>query len=288
MVPYIYSDSGVLTVFVVNKSYQIKREDENFQKVFDQVTGDTDIDTLIHLLQPEKKIESFVHNDIVIRDGVLFYKGYPVNSSLTKRVIQMVIEKVNAEPLVSFLGNLMQNPSQRAIMELYDFLQHRALPITPDGYFIGYKAVRHDYTSKTAGPGGEHLDNSIGKLVEIQRWLVDDNRDQGCSHGLHVGTIDYAKSFANSDDKIIIVKVNPKDVVSVPLDSNCEKLRCCSYLVLADYIEDITASIYPPPEDDDDWDDDEYDDGYDDDDDGDDDYEEDSVGTNIIKNLEQV
>ncbi len=286
MVPYIYSDKGILTVFLGGKNYQISNTSENFKRVFDEVLSeDTDEAQLISLLDFKKKTETFVHNDISIRDGVLFYKTIAVNNSLTNRIVKMIEENIPAATLVNFLENLFLNPSRTSIMELYDFLQHRALPITPDGCFLAYKAVRHNYTSKTASPSGEFLDNSIGKCVQVERWYVDDNRREGCSYGLHAGTIEYAKSFANSDDRIVLVKVNPKDVVSVPLDSGCQKLRCCGYLVLSDYVEDITSSVYPPPEDDPyDDDDDEDDDWYDSDEDEWDD-EEDSVETKIVKRL---
>ena len=36
--------------------------------------------------------------------------------------------------------------------------------------------------------------------------------------------------------KVVIVKVNPKDVVSVPHDCNCQKLRTCAYTVVAEHI----------------------------------------------------
>jgi hypothetical protein len=47
-----------------------------------------------------------------------------------------------------------------------------------------------------------------------------------------VGSEEYATSFGQ---RTVIVKVNPRDVVSVPLDCDCQKMRVCEYEVTADY-----------------------------------------------------
>jgi hypothetical protein len=132
------------------------------------------------------------------------------------------------------LENLMSNPSARAISELYDFLEHRALPITEDGYFLAYKSVRSDFKDKYSGT----IDNSVGKTVEFPRNKVDDDRAHECSYGLHVGALAYSGPggwYNSASDKVVIVKVNPKDAVSVPQDHNAQKLRVCKYEVVSLY-----------------------------------------------------
>ena len=75
----------------------------------------------------------------------------------------------------------------------------------------------------------------------MTRFGVDDDRNNGCSSGLHAGTLDYVQSygsFCEDDhltDRCIIVKINPEDVVSVPLDCECQKLRTTSYEVVKLY-----------------------------------------------------
>jgi hypothetical protein len=68
----------------------------------------------------------------------------------------------------------------------------------------------------------------------MARSLVDDNRDVACSVGLHVGNHHYASTFLGGGSKLLTVKVNPRDVVSVPSDSNDEKIRACRFTVLED------------------------------------------------------
>ena len=56
-------------------------------------------------------------------------------------------------------------------------------------------------------------------------------------YGLHAGALNYVASYGSveSNDRIVIVKINPADVVSVPSDCNCEKLRTCRYEVVGEY-----------------------------------------------------
>jgi hypothetical protein len=45
-----------------------------------------------------------------------------------------------------------------------------------------------------------------------------------------VGSWDYSSTF--SGDTLLLVKVNPKDVVSIPADHSGQKLRSCAYTIL--------------------------------------------------------
>ena len=49
--------------------------------------------------------------------------------------------------------------------------------------------------------------------------------------GLHVGTFDYAQGWGRNG-KVLEVRVNPRDIVSVPHRLRAQKLRCCRYRVV--------------------------------------------------------
>jgi hypothetical protein len=134
------------------------------------------------------------------------------------------------EPLVAFMENLMTNPSKRAVDELYGFLEKNSLPITPDGHFLAYKKVRQNYFDCHTGK----MDNSVGKVVEMERNEVDDNKDQTCSAGLHFCSQEYLPHFGGGDSRVVIVKINPRDVVSIPVDYNNAKGRACRYEVIGE------------------------------------------------------
>jgi hypothetical protein len=145
----------------------------------------------------------------------------------------MVDEGVSVQPLVNFMGNLMENPSKVAVDELYLFLESCKSPITEDGYFIAYKIVRNDYMDVYSGK----FNNARGVTVSMERNEVDDNRNNTCSQGLHFCSRGYLNSYSSHDretDRCMLVKINPADVVSIPSDYNNAKGRTWRYEVVGE------------------------------------------------------
>jgi hypothetical protein len=142
--------------------------------------------------------------------------------------------------LFKFILKLNLNPSKRAVDELYTFLDHKNLPITENGNFMAYKAVRADYTDKYSGK----FLNTIDSVLEMPRNKVDDDKNIGCSYGFHAGTVEYAKDFMDRDGHLMLVEINPADVVSIPTDCQFQKLRTCKYKVVDEYQIDLTDPVY--------------------------------------------
>jgi hypothetical protein len=138
---------------------------------------------------------------------------------------------IRTDAVRRFLNRLTLNPNPKSVQMLLRFLQHHHLPLTEDGHFLSYKAVTHDYFDKYTGT----LDNTPGKFVEIPRNEVEYDPNKGCSHGLHSGTWEYAAEYAVGDDRLVLIKTDPFHVVSVPHDSNHQKLRQSKYFVYGDY-----------------------------------------------------
>jgi hypothetical protein len=156
-------------------------------------------------------------------------------------MIQMLQEGFPIEPMVNFMENLYKNPSHRAVTELYGFLEKNALPITPDGHFLAYKKVRTNYLDVHSGT----MDNSIGKIVEMERHEVNDNKDETCSTGLHFCGMSYLSCFGG--ERTVIVKINPADVVSIPSDYNDAKGRACRYEVIGEVDADKANQAFTRP-----------------------------------------
>jgi hypothetical protein len=156
-------------------------------------------------------------------------------------MIQMLQEGFSVEPMVNFMENLYKNPSHRAVTELYGFLEKNNLPITPDGYFLAYKKVRGDYKDCHTGT----MDNSVGQVVEMERYEVNDNKDQTCSTGLHFCGQSYLSHFGG--ERTVIVKINPADVVSIPSDYNEAKGRACRYEVIGEIGGETADKAFDAP-----------------------------------------
>ena len=238
-VAFIQSGSGTLTLLIDKEAHTVAVDHPNFARIM-QVLNNRDADELLELVNVPTFVENYTEGKIKIQEGLFLYDGFELHNALTDRIMKLMAGGHPFDYMVKFLDNLMENPSGRAVQELYNFLEHRSLPITEDGCFLAYKSVREDYMDWYSNS----IDNSIGNTVSIPRNQVDDNCDRGCSYGLHVGAMDYVGSYHSDGGNIVIVKVNPKDCVSVPLDSNHTKLRVCSYEVIDHYEGDLEEVIY--------------------------------------------
>lgn len=246
MFPYIETEDGFQTL-IDEKSYPVQSSHPHYDELYEAVSNN-DSDKFISLFSKASVVEqTFKDTEITVRDGVVYYYDEVLHNVVTDKIVSLSEKGLNPQPMINFLGNLMNNPSARAINELYNFLAHQKLPITEDGCFIAYKSVANNFLDKHSGK----IDNSPGKVIEIRRNLVDDDKEKHCSHGLHVGALEYAGPggwYNCSDDKILIVKVNPADAVSVPSDHDGTKLRVCKYEVLSEYKAELDENYYPSPQ----------------------------------------
>jgi len=180
------------------------------------------------LISQAASLSGLRNGSVRVRGGVVYYKGRPVHTTLTKRILQLVEKRKSAAPLLKFMDNLYQNPSPDSVNELYDWLMRSNLPITDDGCFMAYKAVTGDYKDKHTGT----IDNAVGQVAAMPRTDVDPVREHECSRGLHFCSLAYVRSFYSDGDKLLGVKINPRDVVSIPKDYNYSKGRTWRYEVV--------------------------------------------------------
>ena len=256
-----------LTVSLEGKTYTINSGNPCWKQAIECLKR-KDYDALKECVSIKKAISSFTGDKVKVVDGTIFFNGEPIHNYLTDKILSFMEKGLPHESLIKFLERLMANPSRRAVNELYAFLAHKNMPITDAGTFLAYKSVRSDYTDHHTG----NFNNSIGNTLQMIRNNVCDDHNQGCSVGFHAGSLEYASSFGGQDSILLIVEIDPADVVSVPSDCNCQKLRTCKYKVVAKYDGPLpqhytkdAESAYQPQDDEDDNDLD-FDDGWDDDD----------------------
>lgn len=236
--PWLIQGKNVV-LFIDGKVTTINDSHVTYKQVIEAIKNEQ-WDKVREVIEPAKAVTAFSKGLVTIVGGVVKWKGEVLHNSLTVRMLSMLREGFNIEPLCLFLENLMQNPSAQSVNELYGFLEKNNLPITPDGHFLAFKRVRGDFKDCYSGT----MDNSPGKIVEMPRNKVNDNRNQTCSYGLHFCSIDYLQHFGG--DKIVILKINPKDVVSIPSDYNDSKGRCCRYEVLNELVGDPKDAFTAP------------------------------------------
>ena len=245
----IQGDNIILTVnndnFVVNKETHI-----NYDEIVEAINS-ADYDTVADLVDVKRSIATFYDGDIEIKNGYVIVKGSRLNQALADRLIEMYREKLPLDALLQFLRNLVQNTSRTAVQELYEFLEVNTLPITSDGCFLAYKRVK--YANEGSGDFVDcytgKINNNVGQNVRMNRNEVDDNRDRTCSTGLHFCSLNYLgdSGFGGDENPIVLLKVNPKDVVSIPSDYNNTKGRCCEYTVIGIHSDGVEKEAYDSP-----------------------------------------
>ena len=226
MYPYLKQGSN-LNMVIDNKSYVINNEHLNYKEIIEAIKND-DSERVKSLVDVKESLNVFSEGNVTIEDETILWKGVPLQNFLCDKMLDMFREGFSVTPLVLFLENLMQNPSNRSVTELYRFLERSNMPITPDGHFLAFKKVRDDYKDVHSGT----FDNSVGQVVSMERNQVDDDKDRTCSNGLHFCSEDYLANF--SGERIMILKINPRDVVSIPSDYGDTKGRCCLYEVIGE------------------------------------------------------
>ena len=224
--PYIIQGDNIV-VMMNNVCHNVNRTHVGYTKLLTAIKAD-DWETVENIIEPKKLVLNYGSGNISIQGSTLFWKGVELHNSLTRRIIRMFQEDFPIEPMVNFMENLMKNPSKTAVDELYGFLENNDLPITPDGYFLAYKKVRDDYKDCYTGT----IDNSVGQRPKMDRNMVDDNRNNTCSKGYHFCSLDYLAHFGG--ERIMILKISPASVVSIPRDYNNSKGRCCEYEVIGE------------------------------------------------------
>lgn len=235
MLAYIYTPNGV-SIALNGRHHSIAKDDVRYLALVEAIENKFEEFELEALLAPPVEIlaaaimrDGFANTVTVDYDAV-YYNGEAIHNTLTIRILQHLREGIAVTSLVRFLEKLMQNPSYRAVQDLYTFLEVGKIPLTPDGDFLVYKAVRSNWKDIHSGT----FDNSIGQIVEVPRNKVDEDSNRTCSYGLHVCSFEYLPHFSHANGHVIVCKVNPADVVAIPADYNNTKMRVSRYEVVGE------------------------------------------------------
>jgi hypothetical protein len=232
--PYVINNQSV-TIIANNAIATCSLEDFKFAEEVLIALRRGDEDTAIALINKDRDISDWVNDaqtlkvegrTIMYRDDELD-KWRPLHNALVDRIIAMREQGFNPEPMVKFLANINMNESEDAKKDLYGFLETNSLPVTIDGCFLAYKKVRNNFMDGYTGT----FDNHPGKTIKMDRNKVVADRNRTCSAGLHVCSGGYLGNSIGGN-KVMLVKVHPKNVVSVPVDYKNSKMRCCEYTVI--------------------------------------------------------
>jgi hypothetical protein len=250
---YIINDSGIV-LFMNGSPTKINKHDPKYAPIIKALRlPASEQDAAVEAVFIEADVNADMHQQVIYvneQTSEVTYHGELLPAPLAQKVLSLIRENLPVTLLQNFWKNLKQNPSYNSVRELYDFLAYKELPITEDGCFIAYRGLQGDYYSVHGNQTTKVLKgrvnsrgqiyNGVGEEIEVERNSVDDDRDNSCSFGVHAGSHNYARSWSRG--KLVAVKINPKDVVSVPKDYDCQKLRCCAYTVIAEIDHEIESA----------------------------------------------
>ena len=197
-----------------------------------------DLDTINVLIRKSQESLSFLEGRVFSKSGVMYLKTDAGDKSIDSRLYSRISELHNQtdaapediEGILNLATKLYQNENVDAINDMFRFLEYNSLPITKEGNFIAYKLVRHDYKDIYTGK----IDNGVGATPTMFREDCEFNREITCSSGLHFCSKDYLPHYGNMDSRIMILEINPADVISIPVDYNNAKGRACKYKVVGE------------------------------------------------------
>lgn len=133
------------------------------------------------------------------------------------------------EVFLERIGKVIER-RRHTVEDLLRFMERGDLPIANDGTIVIYKKLyRRD--GHYVDPHSKKVIQKVGSYVYMDESLVDPNRRNECSNGLHVARRGYVGTF--SGNVIVLAKVRPEDVIAVP-DYDANKMRVCGYHIIAE------------------------------------------------------
>ena len=228
-----------VTIVMDGQTYTTKRGDPNFDAAKEAVIAQN-WTAVPPLFSKGLAIAAWANGLFSLQHNRVYYDGDPLPTELSDRMTRMAAEGLNPQVLAKFWERLQLNPSFRSVNQLWDFLRYSNIPLDQDGFIIGYKSIRPDFTDHHTGT----VDNHPGQKPRMKRNKVSDESANACDHGFHVGTFSYASAFGGADRIIVLVRVDPADVVRVPPGAN--KMGTCAYEVWKTHNDGPLPDLYYP------------------------------------------
>ena len=139
--------------------------------------------------------------------------------------------------VTNFFRRLAKVQRNHSVVDLLKFMEKGELPIADDGTILVYKRLNAHGKGDTRHFTDVHsgqVKQKVGSRVFMAEALVDPNRNNDCSNGLHIARRDYLSAF--SGNVVVLCKLAPEDVISVPI-YDARKLRCKGYTIVAELSE---------------------------------------------------
>jgi hypothetical protein len=182
-----------------------------------------------------RKIQYKRVGDFVLKEGKLYYKDELAEPFLYFQFLSALRESGNIDKVLKFLEKCEQCDSYFVRNELWKFMNTNEMTINNNGNIRAYKKVRSDYFDIHS----HTVRYMPGDVPTMAKNKVDNNRENTCSYGLHFCSLDYLAHFGGYEgEHTMEVEVDPRDVVSIPVDYNNKKGRASRIGVIRELSEE--------------------------------------------------
>ncbi len=168
-ISFLLSPTNRISAKINQQSYSVAPDHPRYHDIVTAIRAD-DVDAFITLVDIQRAAADYTNGMIHVKNGEVFYNERPVMSSIAPRLVRMLELDFPFEPLIRFIENLMLNPSMRAVKELDNWMVHNDIPITDDGFWLGYKRLTP--LTVTEGEG----ETAVTKPVKA--WISPDLQDE--------------------------------------------------------------------------------------------------------------
>jgi hypothetical protein len=232
-----------ITLFLEGGTQEVLQQDafrtqEILAKVMPDLAagGEAVIDLDLYVTVGAVKFEEKINGDVKLTAGNTVIEN---GAALLPHVERAKLDGSKGfEGFLKKFGEIKRNYTRD---ELLKFLEHADLPFTDDGSILGYKILGQADGEYMTDHHSGRVRQRLGSLVYMPESKVDQSRAL-CSTGLHIAARPYLRGFWNSNSRLCLVKIQPKDVVSVPLNEHT-KMRVSAYHIVKVFSQPVGQQI---------------------------------------------
>lgn len=242
--PFAVSPRSI-SVLLDNRWRSVDVSHPNYKALYEALRqSEKDLDLIRSLIDIPSFIAKATFGRVQVGGDAVRFDGKDIGGVYVERLLSLLKEGFDIEPLARYLEKREQNPVFTAREELDLFFANAETAIAPDGDVFVFKKVQDDYTSYHTGRDGKVFTHTIGSVVEIDEDQVDLNRFNLCSSGLHFCSYHYLSQYHGGRGRVVILKLNPADVRAIPADYNNAKGRAVRYLVVGEVPEEEAKQFF--------------------------------------------
>jgi hypothetical protein len=239
MKEYYFYNGRSITVYTTEGTFTFLKEDnlDRFNQVH-TLCQEGRFSEVAELTLSPKAVNAYCAGSqlSISPEGIATIDDEVLPSALSEVIVNLYKEGAPIDCFVNFWNKLKLNPSYKSVQRLYEFIEKNNITLLPDGDILLYRVVKRTEKANTfVDLYTGTMKQSISETISLPRNQVDDNNEHTCSVGLHVCAFSYIKHYGSAysgQDAVVNVSVNPTNVVSIPMDYNCAKIRVCEFTIL--------------------------------------------------------